>query len=423
MESIDIKDILDALTFNIKELCCLTKLYHLVDIAGLRNIGQEEMCLINSNYDTDMLHKDQLSPYMRAVLELLGQDKFKEFYVFVQCAKLCVTSDEKKRLLLETLGLFRKQLRSPVNWKLIRPKIHLQKYKEWSRKMSSQQSVISAIQKEWTGTEKCDELCRTFDIPHYAKNTCTLNDHGITGLVYDCLWSNRCMPFVKVSSCQLHNLRTLRPTAWLSDEVISLYLQVLQKESTDCYLAASSSLVRTSSGFNMVKLGREVRKIGPVSNERNVAKILMPFHDSGHWYLIALLRKDMGTSEVILHCYDSLMGTDTTSWRRVLHNSQDRTRCLFYAKTLLFSNECDIKDISIREEAPLSMHKQENGYDCGVFVCMIAAVLSGSLKVDIDAISQQYINDSNCRASICASIITETFIAPYNPTVLQSNKY
>jgi hypothetical protein len=425
MESIDIKDILDALTFNIKELCCLTKLYNLVDLAGLRNIGQEEVSLITRNYNEDMRHKNKLSPYMQAVLELLGQDRFEEFYIFVQCAKLCVTSDEKKRVLLETLGTFRMQLRSPVNWKVIRPRIYVQRFKQWSKNMADKESVTSAVQKEWENTVNCDDLARTFNIPHYAKTMCALNDHAIASLVYDCLWSDRCMPFVRASSanllpetCLLDELRSLRPTVWLNDSVIYAYCRVLQNESSNnSYLVLSSSLVRKKAVFEVERLRREVKKAAKTDcKDITVTSILMPFHDSGHWYLIGLHRKGMETSEVILHRYDSLLGTDSMGYRSVLDNTNDRTRCLFYAKTLFFHDECDVKDISLREEAPSSMHKQENGYDCGVFVCMIAAALTGNLKVDIDAISQQYIDDYNCRASICASIITGTFISPYNPT-------
>lgn len=424
MESIDIKDILDALTFNIKELCCLTKLYHLVDLAGLRKMGQEELSLITRNYNEDIKHKNKLSPYMQAVLELLGQDRFEEFYIFVQCAKLCVTSDEKKRVLLETLGTFRMQLRSShVKWKLIQPKICVKQFKEWSTNMADKESVTLAVQKEWENTKNCDDLARTFNIPHNAKTTCALNDHAVASLVYDSLWSDRCMPFVQASSANLHpescllkDLRTLRPTVWLTDNVISTYCRVLQNESSNnSHLVLNSSLVRKQV-LELKKLTREVKKAEQASRDITVTSILMPFHESGHWYLIELHRKGMGTSEVILRCYDSLLGTDCMGHRSVLHNTEDRTRCLFYAKTLLFHDECDIKDISLREEAPLFMHKQKNGYDCGVFVCMIAAVLSGNLKVDIDAISQQYIDNYNCRASICASIITGTFISPFNTT-------
>jgi ribosomal protein S27AE len=50
--------------------------------------------------------------------------------------------------------------------------------------------------------------------------------------------------------------------------------------------------------------------------------------------------------------------------------------------------------------------EQKNGCNCGIFMCMIATALIGLLDVNWYEIDQEFITSKNCRASICASLMT-----------------
>jgi Ulp1 family protease len=110
--------------------------------------------------------------------------------------------------------------------------------------------------------------------------------------------------------------------------------------------------------------------------------------------------------EVVIYHYDALCGRQITS-------SEEIQRYKTYAKEFLLKDcNCTLDEIKFQLRVPDTRPSQKNGCDCGVFVCIVADLLCGVLNVPLSDIDQAFITERNCRASICASILTGEMVPP-----------
>ncbi|KAL8171426.1 hypothetical protein V2J09_023230 [Rumex salicifolius] len=159
-------------------------------------------------------------------------------------------------------------------------------------------------------------------------------------------------------------LQCLRPGAWLNDEVINLYLELLkERERRDpqkflnCHFFNTffyKKLIGGRSGYDYkaVKRWTTQRKLGYGLIE--CEKIFVPIHKEVHWCLAVINKK-----EKKFQYLDSLGGIDSQVFkvlaRYIVDEVKDKS-----------GQEIDVS--SWDREFVTELPEQENGYDCGVFM-------------------------------------------------------
>lgn len=404
-------DILGAITFNLAELCRLDDLYNIVKEAGLMDLDPLELGDIEQDYQALLLDNSCLSPYMMSVKRLIGDVQFKDFYMLYHCAISCTDSAEKRRTLYRAISQFRTLCRTQQHGNKIETKFYLKEYEAW-RKAQPPTSIAQAVENAWKAKAHGpnSSIIANTDIPANSLAKCQLDNNQFTDLVFQCLWLDFCMPYVvyvsEPEAVNLYDLRTLRPSGWLNDTVVSCYCQLLQRKSNDCYFVSRSPPMG-SFKFDAEKMERETERAKNCVGSKDISKVLIPRCYSNHWSLLEMKMSLNYKREKILsiHHYDSIGGSGMVSEDEV-------HRCLAYAQKLLADDNCGVPPNYQYTVKPAKIPMQENGYDCGVFVCMIAASLSGVLPFPLSQINQDFITYRNCRASICASILAGEIISP-----------
>ncbi|GER33342.1 sentrin-specific protease [Striga asiatica] len=184
-------------------------------------------------------------------------------------------------------------------------------------------------------------------------------------------------------------LQCLRPRAWLNDEVINLYLELLKERekrepekflkchffNTFFYKKAIKSALQSSlpfcyyaicyvqlisgkGGYNFQSVRRWTtrRKLG--YNLLECDKIFVPIHKEIHWCLAIISKKDEKFQYL-----DSLGGVDFQVLNVLARYFVDEVQ-----------DKCgkDINVSSWEKEFVTDLPKQENGFDCGVFMIKYA---------------------------------------------------
>ncbi|KAI3469382.1 hypothetical protein Pfo_026045 [Paulownia fortunei] len=163
-------------------------------------------------------------------------------------------------------------------------------------------------------------------------------------------------------------LQCLRPGAWLNDEVINLYLELLKEREKrepqkflKCHFFNTffyKKLISGRSGYNFQSVRRWTtqRKLGYSLLECD--KIFVPIHKEVHWCLAIINTKDEKFQYL-----DSLKGVDTQVLNVLARYFVDEVK-----------DKCG-KDISVsswEQELVLELPEQENGFDCGMFMIKYA---------------------------------------------------
>lgn len=159
-------------------------------------------------------------------------------------------------------------------------------------------------------------------------------------------------------------LLCLRPGAWLNDEVINLYLELLKererrepKKFLKCHFFNTffyKKLIGDGSGFNYkaVKRWTTQRKLGYLLDDCD--KIFVPIHQEIHWCLAVINKKDQK-----LQYLDSLKGRDgkvlNALARYIVEEVKDKG-----------GKNIDIS--SWEREYVEDLPEQMNGFDCGMFM-------------------------------------------------------
>ncbi len=415
-------DILGAVTFNIIELSRLQDLYRLAeDSSILLNISQIERDDASDKLQEAMQDVSKLPHYLITVWELLGDEQFQEFFLFHQYALLCAKSDKKTKALFQVISAFRSLCNTNKPMNNHGTNFYVKSYKQW-RGEQPQIPILKAVEDAWKTTAKDGPnryVLSPLDAPKDAFTHCQLDDSRLTNLVVQCLWTDFCMPYVVYKythseKLELYDLRTLRPTAWLNDVVIASYSIILQSKTKDCVLVPRSSVMgdpETPFVYDAVSEARRLKKSRKKVGEQAIKKILIPRNVSNfHWSLVAIELSSEDENEVVISHYDSV-------YNHKIDAPEEIKRCLAFAKEFLFTGNratLNIDDIKFSSIVPNRVPKQYNDYDCGVFVCIMAATLSGALRMPFSDIDQVFITDRNCRASICASLLTDELVPPAN---------
>lgn len=412
----NVNDILGCVTFNIVELSRLPELYQLAEERGILNFSND--ALLNK-FQEAMQDVSKLPHYLFTVHELLGDEQFKTFFLFYQQALLCADSDEKTKVLFQVIRAFRSLCNTNDHMYKHETLFYLKAYRQWSE-AQPRVPIEIAVEDAWkaeTGNGPNRHVLSPSDEPKDGYAHCQLDDSRLTKLVVECLWTDFCMPYVQYKAIQtekilLQDLRTLRPTAWLNDVVIASYSYILQSKSKDCVLVPrSSTMGDTDKPFkcDVVSAARTIKKASNTKGGHTIKRVLIPRnYDNFHWSLVAMELSNEDNNTVIISHYDS-------AFKRQISDSEEIKRLLIFAKEVLLigdSATLDIKDINYKSIVPDRVPRQHNDYDCGVFVCIMAATLSGALHVPFSDINQAFVTDRNCRASICASILIDELVPP-----------
>ncbi|KAH7513368.1 hypothetical protein FEM48_Zijuj12G0192700 [Ziziphus jujuba var. spinosa] len=169
-------------------------------------------------------------------------------------------------------------------------------------------------------------------------------------------------------------LQCLRPGAWLNDEVINLYLELLkEREKRDpqkflkCHFFNTFFYKKLISGngydYKSVRRWTTQRKLGYGLIECD--KIFVPVHKEIHWCLAIINKKDKKFQYL-----DSLRGKDT----RVM-----KILARYYVDEVKEKSGKDINVSSWKQEYVEDLPEQENGFDCGMFMIKYADFYSRGL--------------------------------------------
>ena len=191
-----------------------------------------------------------------------------------------------------------------------------------------------------------------------------------------------------------HDFRTLEPDTWLNDTIVNRFFDLLGDRSKKfdlhrrCVFFSCYFLAKIMDGGNMKKWLK--KKVGDTSIF-DFDLLFFPVNKhNAHW---ALLVVDMNQQEI--KAYDSA-----------------RSSCHLHLKALKqFLEQVHLEKHGI--ELPqgwrctdtmidTNVPRQENGYDCGIFVCMYAYFLSLGLDFNFD---QDRIYENECRSKIGMAIL------------------
>lgn len=251
----------------------------------------------------------------------------------------------------------------------------------------------------------------TKEYKQQVHDSCRLNEESLTKLTFECLWGEKSYDeqcqMVKVGKFILsqHEYYLLRPNEWLNDNIINAFCSLLNE-------CEDSSYFFTPCGDISMDFDNDVNNLRSRHNnlrnrrtdlERRPQKkhIVFPTTNvvANHWILIVVKRISKGLHVKVYDSYSD------DKHDQLVHKAIHRAKLFFNDDSL---NIVRKKNISYAIEGKL----QENGDDCGVFICMWASHLAGKLDGDIEEIDQHFITTSNCRASICASILTSKIQTP-----------
>ncbi|KAL8481537.1 hypothetical protein ACS0TY_027878 [Phlomoides rotata] len=161
-------------------------------------------------------------------------------------------------------------------------------------------------------------------------------------------------------------LQCLKPGAWLNDEVINLYLELLKEREKrepgnflTCHFFNTFFYKKLISGgynFSSVRRWTTQRKLGYSLLECD--KIFVPIHKEVHWCLAVINKKDEKFQYL-----DSLGGTD----ERVLN-----VLARYFVDEVKDKCGKDIDVDSWEREFVTELPEQKNGYDCGMFMIKYA---------------------------------------------------
>ncbi|CAK8563697.1 unnamed protein product [Lathyrus sativus] len=169
----------------------------------------------------------------------------------------------------------------------------------------------------------------------------------------------------------------LRPSGWLNDEVINLYLELLKERERrepqkflNCHFFNTFFYKKLISGKNCydyksVKRWTTRKKLGYGLHECD--KIFVPIHQKIHWCLAVINKK-----EKKFQYLDSLKGIDT----QVLE-----VLARYFVDEVKDKTGEDIDISNWEKEFVEELPEQQNGSDCGVFMVKYADFYSRNLRL------------------------------------------
>ncbi|KAE8725881.1 Ubiquitin-like-specific protease ESD4 [Hibiscus syriacus] len=175
-------------------------------------------------------------------------------------------------------------------------------------------------------------------------------------------------------------LQCLKPSAWLNDEVINLYLELLKEREMrepekflKCHFFNTffyKKLVNPESGYNYkaVKRWTSQRKLGYCLLDCD--KMFVPIHKDIHWCLAVINKKDQKFQYL-----DSLRGKDPYVLRALAK---------YFVEEVKDKSGKNIDISSWELEYVEDLPAQENGFDCGMFMLKYIDFYSRGLSLCFD---------------------------------------
>lgn len=152
------------------------------------------------------------------------------------------------------------------------------------------------------------------------------------------------------------DLKTLSGSAWLNDEVINFYFELIAERSAGKVHVMNTFFYPKLKDSGYAAIKRWTKKVDIFAKER----ILIPVHLGVHWCMAEIAMKEQK-----IYYYDSL------------HGSNDL--CLQLLMSWIDSEHTDKKSAPLPSASAWQLctphaqtPTQQNGYDCGVFTCATA---------------------------------------------------
>ncbi|KAI5069130.1 hypothetical protein GOP47_0015431 [Adiantum capillus-veneris] len=181
-------------------------------------------------------------------------------------------------------------------------------------------------------------------------------------------------------------LQCLKPGAWLNDEVINLYMELLkERECREQKLYLKCHFFNTfffnklykdarSYDYKAVRRWTTQRKLGYSLLECD--KIFVPIHKDIHWCLAVI-----NLREKKLQYLDSLKGQDLNALQALARYIRDEAK----------DKGAEVVDISSWElDCPKDIPEQMNGCDCGMFMIKYADFLSRGEELKFTQENMEY---------------------------------
>jgi len=157
------------------------------------------------------------------------------------------------------------------------------------------------------------------------------------------------------------DLRRLQHTEWLNDEVVNFYMNVVltkrcKELGNKCHFFNSFfyPLLSSGGGYNYSRVQKWTKSIDIFALD----KVLVPIHLGNHWCLAVVNFRDKR-----FEYYDSLGGENKKCLERLEKYVKDEYKTKH-------NGEYDTSQWEFH--TPLDIPHQQNGYDCGVFMCKFA---------------------------------------------------
>ncbi|KAL0487510.1 ubiquitin-like-specific protease ULP1B [Acrasis kona] len=184
------------------------------------------------------------------------------------------------------------------------------------------------------------------------------------------------------------NLRTLRRREWVDDAVINAYFTLLYKRSvqtgTKCYFFAPSApffyQLLTTPSYDY----ESVRDFTKNTKMLHMNKIIIPVNISGAHWTLCILNLQLQKFEY----YDTLI--EFPGHREAGEKIVNNLRRYLEDEVREKNNQtidCNTWPTYFYDK--LIPH-QDNGYDCGVFICQFARVISQDKPIEFDQTDMQY---------------------------------
>ncbi|XP_020221685.1 ubiquitin-like-specific protease ESD4 isoform X1 [Cajanus cajan] len=169
----------------------------------------------------------------------------------------------------------------------------------------------------------------------------------------------------------------LRPTGWLNDDVVNLYMALLKEREQrepqkflKCHFFNTFFYKKLISGiegydYKSVRRWTSQRKLGYSLLECD--KIFVPIHQNIHWCLAVINKRDK-----TFQYLDSMKGEDISVLDKLAQYFVDEV------------NDKTGKDIDVttwEKECVKDLPMQKNGYDCGMFMIKYADFYSRGLEL------------------------------------------
>ncbi|KAN0022515.1 hypothetical protein ACTFIU_004709 [Dictyostelium citrinum] len=175
-----------------------------------------------------------------------------------------------------------------------------------------------------------------------------------------------------IAEVKRSDIRLLLPGKWLNDEVINFYMEVLKIRDAEkkksggdfpkCHFFNTffyPKLCNDNGTYNYEKVRRWTARV----NLFEMDKIIIPIHLGNHWCLAVINFKAKQ-----FEYYDSLLGSNKECLRKLRKYISDEME----NKNKKGAVNLDEFQDSMPKEIPI----QQNGYDCGVFMCKYAEFCS-----------------------------------------------